>query len=305
MAFRNGTVAAVLVVSMASGMGLAQTPKPDCGEVVDTAQREMRAFSREATGQSMKFAVDLDMDEQLSNAKRVLALRNPGAAARDEIQRLKEQVDAYRAKMRTYAQLIADIAACLRPYDSACMGRVTAQSDAEIKAWLSALTEYTSAEAAERARKAAELINTWHDRAFNLATGTMTASVGCLTEFQRQIPAPTTESAAPVAVPPDASLPEVAEPPSKPVITSSGDSGALWAIAAGGGTVGALLLYHNQKQAGGGGGSCRQPSSNPLSICASQGGSSSACIQSLSEWDTYCRQCQNSSGFNRQRGTCQ
>jgi len=312
-------IALALSLLLASS-GFAVAPAAQgatCAQIADQFDRETKALVAEADQKNIGFLHSQIFAQQTASLRTLTANSTQGTIAVD----MKEEWDKAKAqieKARSYEEALHDAYLCLAPGSSCTYTSLRERLTDEVRNWLDAYTSGGLAAVRERALEASNLIHNYLDRVSKITTDTMTAMSQCGVAMRGQPRVdPNTGQPVPVApgsritstggaVPEDAD--DIPEPPSKPVDPPNDggvSDGDLATIAVLGGAAVAVGVYYHDKQAAGGGGGakCTRPSTNPLTICSSQGGGSSACTSSLASWDSYC-QCTGSSGFNRQTGSC-
>jgi len=255
---------------------------PTCGQIAAEFDRQTAAFVKDADQQNLDF-----VQKQFG-----------GNPLRDPFESAKEKID----QAGKWAESLNTVYLCLMG-NQCNTTTLRDQVGAEVRGWLDAkLSDRLGlAEVRDRARDAANLLRGYVDRALKISTDTMSAMTQCSTAMKSN-PRADLNSLSPKPTTADG-LPDIPEPPSKPVDPpkeGGGSSAIIWGLAAAGGAVYAVSELMPQDE----GGECTVPSSNPLSICSSQGGGSTACKTALSDWGAYCK-CTGKSGFNAQTASCQ
>jgi hypothetical protein len=264
----------------------------NCAQIAERFDRETKAFVAEAEQKNIGFLHNQMFAQQTEALKTLMEDSTQGTTAAN----LKEDWDKAKAnfeKVRSYEEALRDLYLCAQDGSPCNMSSFLERVSDEIRQWLDPYTNGGLAAVRERALEAANLIRNYMERVTNISTGTMTAMEECTVPMKRE-PRVDPDSGSPVPSSASASsadgVPEVAEPPSKPVDPpANGEGGSnamIWGLAGAAGVGYGVYQFMPSSDGGGSGtgGACTRPTSNPLTICSSQGGSSTACQTALAEW---------------------
>jgi hypothetical protein len=282
MIARSPRVAILLSTIIAFGTPLSTSPLAqtrNCAQVADRFDRAVKGLQDEADQKNIEFLHAQAMADTTASLKTLMA-NAPNATRAIEMKEKWDEVKAAREKMRTYQQVLADLQKCITPGSGCNLQNFVKEVTDEIRQWVEELTEAGLAAVSARVAEASEIVKTFNERAMNISTGTMSEMQACTDDFSRRAAQVTVEAApTPSAAEPEEI--EVPEPPSKPVEDSGGLSGTT--ILAGVALAGAGGYYLLDKSK-----SCTEPTTNFFSVCANQGGSSSACSTAREAQRAYC-----------------
>lgn len=276
----------------------AQAVPNPCADMSAQMERVSNAYIADANAQMQSAA----MNALVVGSIKAGLVENPAAQAAANIKQAWNQFIVYIDRMKGFEAWLQRARACADAGGINCFKVNAGASEEEERQFTDSLTELGTKAASAKAGKA-------YDAVRKLTQGmadVMNTMPNCVNQAaQRAQAAAATREA--VSSPPDGT-PEVAEPTAKPVDPpdegNGGGNAIIWGLVGAAGVAVGVSQLMPATEAGGTGRSCTRPSSNPLTVCSSQGGSSTACQNSLSEWGSYCR-CTGSSGFNAQRGACQ
>ena len=306
----NRRVAVALSLLLASP-GFAVAPAAQgaaCAQIAVAFDRETKAFVNEAEQKNIGFLNNQIFAQQTEALKTLMENSTQGTIAVD----MKEEWDKMKAqveRIQNWEESLRDLYLCAQPGSSCNMTSFLERVSPELRQWFDSFTNAGLAAVRERALEAANLIHSYLDRVTKITTNTMDAMAECAVPMRGQ-PRVDPNTGQPVitstagAGEDAAAIPEPTAKPVDPAVAAAngGGNGLIWtAVGVAGVAYGVYELV--PRDGAGGGAQCNRPTSNPLSICSSQGGSSAACQNSLSAWGAYC-QCTGSSGFNAQTGSC-
>lgn len=308
----NRLIAVTLSLILAAP-GFAMAPSaqgPTCAQIATGFAQATQTFVAAAEQQNLGFIDGQIFANQTQVLKTLMENSSQGSMAanlKDEWDKMKAQYD----RIGGHAQAVHDLYMCLAPGSACNLTSFRERATDEIRRWLDRYGPEGLNALRERALEASNLMHGYLDKVTKISTNTMTAMEECATPMRGQ-PRVDPNTGQPVPRTPASSsdgTPAIPEPTPKPVDPPEDGGGAgkaiIWGlVGAAGVAYGVTGLMPAEDGGTSGGNNCRQPSSNPLTVCSSQGGSSTACRDALSAYGTFCR-CSGYSGFNAQRGGCQ
>jgi hypothetical protein len=315
MSKRGFVVAAAcsaLLSQMSSSVHGQSTPE-SCIQVLDSSEREMRAFHNDLRRESVDFGLDDASMDLWSEGKRALRnVSNPGQGAADSLQRVKDGLQSYVDSINEHKATMAALAACITPGSGCNLQEFAKKVSQEMKQWLQSLAEGSTGAAIARVEKASKLYGTYADKSLNMATGSMGSAMRCVSEQQAQAARVASrtpvETNAPAAAgdPSGNEAASAAQPasaaPAAAAAEGGGSNGTLWTIvgAAAGTTALVAALGSGVESASS---QCTYPTDVSFDACFDprQGGNSPACQSALQKVDKYC-ECRH---MRRGSGTAQ
>lgn len=196
MVARTSAVVALLCAMFVSNAPYAAAPAAqsggNCAADIDRADRDLKEFGRELKKNNIDFISTDVTGASLTDIKSTLSGK-PDQVITSHVQEMKEQIDGWVETAKNYKVAMDDILTCLNT-KGCSMIELAKRQNAALSKWIKSLGDEGLTKASERVKEASSILQSFNNKALNMATGTMTRAANCIAD-KTQAPASTSAGA--------------------------------------------------------------------------------------------------------------